>query len=246
MRNVFKIGGLITALLFISCGTTTQILDTEVFYRRDLPVTVVYGARVETVGVVPLGSHGVGFEGNGVLGRSNRYTFIISPKGGAKMDLLTITTCHREFSGEKLSSGYFGKNQYQYEYTPVVGVEDVPQCLIRMNVLDAKTGKHAWALFDVQDDETTLPAVVTCNGEVNRSEGVSICQSRRGLLQRLVFDEEVSFVPGQCYIDPPKGRVLELKIPLGECVFAFQGKDSGRFHRLTTVGYEGLLIRETE
>jgi len=245
VRKFCKLGGLIVALLFVSCGTTPQILDTAVFYRRDLPITVVYETTVSNPEAIPLGG-GTTFQGNGVLNRASRYTFIVSPKGGAKMDLLTITTCHREFSGEKLTPGFFGKNQYKYEYIPVVGVEDVPQCLIRMNVLDAKSGKHAWALFDVQDDETTLPARVTCNGEVSRSEGVSICQSRKGLLQRLVFDEEVDFVPSNCFIDTPKGRVLELKIPLGECVFAFRGKDSGRLHRLTTVGYEGLLIRETD
>lgn len=230
------IGIAISLSLLVACTSTPQKLETDVFYRRDLPVQVYYdGAQ-----------NGVWLEGAAVLKPAKRYDFIISPKGGARMDLVTVTTCHREFSGEKLSPGFFGKNQFKYQYTPVTGIEDDPQCLIRMNVLDAKSGKHAWALFDIQDTETSLPATLNCNGEVSKSQGVSICQSRKGLLQRVVFDEEVEYVPSKCYIDAPKGRVLELKTPLGECVFAFMGKLSGRFHRLTTVGYEGLLIRETE
>ena len=230
--------------IFAACAPSTpQILETNVFYRRDLPVQVVYDTTVEDPTVLPLAST---FEGGGVLQRAGRYTFVISPKGGAKMDLLTITTCHREFSGEKLSPGFFGKNRFKYEFTPVTGIEDVPQCLIRMNVLDAKSGKHAWALFDIQDDETTLPATVTCDGVVSRSNGVTMCRSRAGLVQRVVFDEEVDFVPSVCHIDAPKGRVLELKMPLKECVFVFMGKTTKRIHRLTTVGHEGILIRETE
>lgn len=243
-HNVVRL--VLIALTFLTaCSTTPQVLDAKIFYRRDLPVTVVYETKVSHPETIPT-SGSNHFEGSGVLNNATRYTFIISPKGNAKMDLLAITTCHREFSGEKLSPGFFGKNRYKYEYTPVKGVEDTPQCLIRMNVLDANTGKHAWALFDVQDRETLLPAEVTCNGETVQSNGVSLCQSRSGLVQRITFAEEVDFVPSKCPIDAPKGRVLELKMPMGECVFAFKGKDSGRIHRLTTVGYEGLLIRETD
>ena len=92
--------------LLASCSSVPQVLDTNVFYRRDLPVTVVYEVKVSNPETVPTvgGNH---FEGSGVLNNASHYTFIISPKGGAKMDLLTITTCHREFSGEKLSSGFF-------------------------------------------------------------------------------------------------------------------------------------------
>lgn len=203
-----------------------QGLDENMVYRRDAALKV----------------NGVSADGTFVASRAPKYRIEISTKGN--LDLLTITTCHREFSAEKLRSGFFGKNRFEYEFIPVEGIEDVGGCPLAIGGYEAEKGRHSWAFVDFETPEATLPARVLCNGTDRQSRGVSICQSREGLLERIAFDVpvEVSPDPG-CPLPPSIDKKLfEYPVNKGLCVYAFLARD-GRFHRLTTIGYEGIVIR---
>ena len=102
--------------------------------------------------------------------------------------------------------------------------------------------------MDFETPEAKLPAVVSCNGSEYNSRGVTVCQSKKGLTQLITFPVEVEVdPPGNCPLrkTPGKisGKIFKYKIPRGRCVFAFKEKAGERIHRLTTLGYEDILIR---
>jgi hypothetical protein len=207
-----------------SCGSVPQQLDPKLFYKRDLTVEV----------------GGVDYTGVSVLPDLVIYDMLIKPVG--KMDLLLITTCHREDSFNPKSTGFFTKdNTFQYQYEPQAGIENDGSCPLRINAFDKDKGQHSWFFADFNGKES-LPALVTCNGRATDYGGVSVCQSKAGLIQRIDFNEPVTYYPPT---DCPMPSDLSdgYKLNLGECVYAFRG-ESGRTHRHTTIGYEGVLVRE--
>lgn len=181
------------------------------------------------------------YEGVTVLPRRGVYELVIKPVG--KMDLLLVTTCHREESFNPKSKGFFKQdNSFKYRYTPQKGIEDIGSCTLRMDAFDKERGQHSWFMADFEGPKEQLKAQVTCNGEKKLYTGVSVCQSKAGLIQRIEFDEEVKYPPDpKCPID---GSFY--KIPLGECVYVFRGMKSGKIHRHTTIGYQGILVREVK
>ena len=224
----------VLAFLCLACGSVPQRLDPNVFYKRDIKLTV----------------NNADYEGISVLPAAHEYDILIEPKGGANIDLLLITTCHREFSAEKSTKGWslFGgkKTQFTYKYQPVEGLEDDGDCLMRINSFEKDKGRHAWALIAFQHSKYQLEGVLACNGEVKNNRGVSVCQSKRGLIQSIQFPEAVRWAtpPEGCGVPVRRGTGLyELPISLGECIYTADTK-AGRMHRLVTVGYEGVLVRE--
>lgn len=216
----------------VACTTTPQRLDPDVFYKRDLPYCVA----------------GVGcFEGVSVIPRAQQYDFDIEPKGGADIDLLLATTCHREDSFEKTSSGWWefkNKKKFKYLYLPAPGLEDDGDCDLRINVYEKEKGRHAWALIRTEHPKYDLPAWLSCNGKINQYLGVSVCQSKAGLVQRVKFLEPVRWAPphDKCAAPHFVDGSYELEISPGECVYTIDSA-GGRVHSMTMVGYDGVLVR---
>ena len=216
---------LLLGLSLLGCSSNPQKLDPNLFYRRDISLKI-NNKDYEGVAVAPVAA---------------RYIIEIRPK--ATMDLVLITSCHREYSGEKLSPGWFGTNKFVYEYIPIPGLEDGPSCELRINVYEKSKGRHSWALIVMEHPEHTLPARLSCNGEIIISNGTSVCQSKKGLYQSIAFDEPVIFSPDPgCELPKLVDNRIEFPINGGECVTLFKGS-SNRYHKLVTIGYEGILVR---
>lgn len=208
-----------------------QKLDPAAFYKRDM--------RIEVNGHV----------GDGVLvvPKSAKYKFEIHAKG--KLDLFTFTTCHREYTKEKAGeSGWFGNSRLvETEYSPVKPMETDEACPVLLGGYEQKRGRHSWAFVDFETDTHKLPAQVTCNGSVYNSRGVTACQSKVGLIQLIIFSVPVVWSKkGKCgeLSNPTDKKTFRFRIKKNRCVYEFKEAGGARWHRLTTIGYEKILIRE--
>lgn len=226
-KIVTTLGGLVVlaflAWVLSSCTDVDQKLDPEIFYKRDMEISV-NGHKITGAGVVP---------------RSGQYEI----KGVAKgtLDLFTLTTCHREITREGLDE------EFSEKLYPVRGLEDAGGCSLQLGGYERKRGRHSWGFVDFEDAQATLPATLKCNGDVRRNNGVSVCQSRAGLIESIEFDAPVRVRPDpECPIpDSANKKTFVFPLPPKACVFAFREIDPpNRVHRLTTLGYDGILIRE--
>lgn len=223
----------LAALTLVGCSSLPQKLDTEIYYRRDLPFCVEgYGC----------------FEGLTTLPRQDSYTFEIAPKGDADIDLLVVTTCHRNTSFEKTSSGWFifqKKNRFKYVYTPNPLIEGDGDCSLVFQTFEKAAGRHAWAVILFRHPKYSLPATLYCDGAVIGVEGVGGCQSKEGLRQGISFPEPVMIeADAKCPV-PYRGGGPIYEWPIGykQCGYTFRG-ESGRLGTLFTSGFRGELVRE--
>lgn len=230
MRNAL----LLFVLVWLSaCSTVPQRLDADKFYRRDLPFCV------DDLGC---------FEGVTVLPEREVYNFEIEPKGGANIDLLLATTCHREDSFEKTDRGWFifkNKKRFEYHYRPVDGLEDTGICPLRVNTYEKELGRHSWSLMFFEHPRFKLPAKLTCNGVTSHFNGVSACQSKVGLIQQIDFGRPVEWASSPAGCAKPefvKSGLYRIALEKGECVHIIRD-GSENYHQFGTVGYEGVLVR---
>lgn len=231
-----RIGSVLPLMLFLAgCSSLPQKLETDIYYRRDLPFCVEGYAC---------------YEGLTTLPKQDSYTFDIAPKGDADIDLLVVTTCHRNTSFEKTSSGWFvfqKKNRFRYVYTPNPLIEGDGDCPLVFQTFEKERGRHAWAVILFQHSKYTLPATLYCDGETIRGVGVLGCQSKEGLKQGIRFDEKVMLEANPGCPVPTKGNNSFYEWPVGykQCGYTFRG-ESGRFATLFTSGYRGELVREAK
>jgi len=190
------------------------------------------------------------FCGVGVLPYRKSYDLTVVNKG--KLNFFSMTTCHREITTENPDDGIFRKNgKIKVKYTPTIELgEACPLFLAAFN----RKGKHGWATIALEHPKFRLAAQLECNGSVYKGNGVSICQSRFGLIQKISFEKEV--VPVRpvngaaerkkaCPVLPTKdNKTFEYMMPTRECIYQFVEKGSKKIHKLYTIGYEQLIVRE--
>lgn len=250
IREKNFIQGIFFILLMTGCSSVPQRLDTNLFYRNDLPFCVEnYGC----------------FEGTTVLPRMPQYKFELSPKGDASVDFFVATTCNRNRTFEPGDPGFiwgalegflkfFGKKKegLKYLYVPLPGMEDDGDCPLILHTYEKEKGRHAWAFIRFEHPKYNLPATLYCDGDSRNFGGISICQAKAGLKQWASFPEPVMIQPGVTEkgnaCDMPKkdetGNYV-FRITKEECGYSVRGQ-SGRKHDMITIGYEGELIRETK
>lgn len=220
-----RLAYLCTLWLLLSgfASSPKQELDPKKLYRQDIDL-VVNGVRGDGVMVVP---------------QADKYQISGVAKG--TLDLLTITTCHRDISWSP------GKKEFVYEYVPRRSIEGSRACPILIGGYDKK-GQHSWGIIEQENkDLFQMEAFLACNGSGKRFSGVSICQSRAGLIQVIEFDSPVKYSPDpSCPLPAPieDGKRFEFPIVRGTCVYAFKDMASDKYHRLLTYGYESVLLRE--
>ena len=108
----------------------------------------------------------------------------------------------------------------------------------------SKRGLHSWGFIDFEDIDHDLEARLLCNGKQSYPVGVSVCQSLNGLLQQISFPGEVNYAfSEECKMKTKDNIVFDFEMTNGECVFLFRSKQNKKLHRLTTLGYQEILIR---
>lgn len=215
-----------------SCASlTNQKLDPEVFYRRDMKMTI----------------NGVPFIGVAVPARAEVYEIEIETVGDINM--LTVTSCHREDVFEEPTRGWFKKNnRFKYTYRPLKGIEDGRGCLLDVGSYERTKGRHAWGTVDFVTATETLPAITTCDGVVLKTGPVSICQAKAGLTQRIRFDQPMKVSPDkgcEANMRTENGLLFEYEAAKTECTYYFGSKD-GKWHRHSVFGYESIFVRDKE
>lgn len=213
------------------CSSVTQQLDPKLFYKRDIGIEI----NAKT------------YEGVVVVPRAEKYDLVLTPKGD--IDLILLRTCHREYTAEKLSAGWFKKDKFKYEYKPVPTLESDGVCPMRVDMYESDPGRHSWAFIDFEHPDYDLKAVLTCNGEISTINGVGVCQAKQTTIQRLRFTEPVQFAPPEpSTCQAPKKKpdgAYEWEVSLGECLYHARTRE-GRLARVTVIGYEGVLVREAQ
>jgi len=224
---------LLAALLLVGCTDVNQIADTSVFYKRDVRIKF----------------EGKEYLGVAVLPARDKYDLELTFAG--TVDLFTFKTCHRHITQEDAGGGriWDKKNKVSFTYRPEPSIESNDYCLAEIEGHEKEKGRHSWALIDFQTPLESLPAVTVCNGTRQGYDGVSVCQSLSGLLQRIIFTKKVSVVSPEGCPNPltTNGEVFDIIVPTGRCVYSFRAVGEPRdYHRLTTLGYQEIMVRNMQ
>lgn len=212
--------------------------ELEGSYEKDLKVEVFYLDR----GWISLGE----ISGMGVIPESTHYKIRVRPEG--KADLLTVTSCHREWKSpdpKKEGGGWF--KQGYYEFAIEVSKEHELSCPIETGVFEKSYGRHGWGLLVIRSKRDNMDATVKCNGATTEAYGASVCQSRERLLQSIHFKEPVKVVSEKgCDIEEPTdSKNFFFQLHTGECVYYFVNKNNPtKAHKLVTYGYSKFILRE--
>lgn len=221
--------GLALLGLFSCASLVDQRINPDIIYRRDIEVTI----------------NGKTFYGTGVANRADKYEMTIKARG--VINMLTISTCHREHQFEFKDPSFFQKgNVVTWTYIPVKGIEDVKGCMMEIGAFEKNKGRHGWAAIDFNNGFESVPATLMCDGQIRNVGAVSICQAKYGLVQKIVFDRRMKVAPDrdECKIlRTLDEKTYTFQMPDAECTYYF-GDENGKFHRLTLIGYQSILVRE--
>lgn len=208
--------------LFFSCSNLPQKLSPEVFYNYDLQINNVKGA-----GTIPF---------------AERYTFDITAP--ADMDLLSITTCHREFYDQPKAK------TYSYAYTPLV--EKNRFCPVYFSAYN-REGRTSFGMVLPEDPKRTQKATLQCNGKINSPVGTAVCESKAGLITILTFPAGMKTLPPvtgpstRTEPCPPMAegirQVYEFHHPARECIYRFENASNGARFVLYSIGHEQIIVR---
>lgn len=256
---------LILLFSIIGCTTTPpdQRLNPAVYYKNDICFTYErdvnkhgeaktwYRNRTKRQFLSRNKKQTIEFCGVGVLPHDTSYDLKINHI--AKLDFFAMNSCHREVTSENSDKGIFKKDgQIYVDYKPTLELGlACPLFIAAYN----REGRHGWGILVFENPKYTLESTVHCNGDVIDFNGVSICESRVGLLQKITFPEEVIITrPVNGAADRKEdcpdlatssidGKTFEFVMPSRECIYGFIGKTSKKKHQFYTVGYEELVVR---
>lgn len=218
-KKPFALAALLLAALLSGCANLPMATQDSASkeYKMDLGLVV----------------NGIAGKGTMVVPKSALYDIQVTAPDNA--DIVTINTCHREMILNKQD------NKFGVKFTPT-DIENNGYCPIIISAF-APTFTYAGGFIDVQDVD--LPAILTCNGKTANTSGVSVCQSRMGMIEKIQFADPVNAgvpdLPCPALSGSP-GVSFEVHLGKGRCVYAFKEVSSGRIHRLTTQGYEQFML----
>jgi hypothetical protein len=187
---------------------------------------------------MPIKIDGMKYEADGLLVVPARAHYTFKASLFRKASIVKIRSCHREHV--LINPG----NDFEYVYDPDLNLEmrENSYCPLEIGAFDT-SAQHSWAFIDFVNAET-LAAHIGCNGSKWDARGVSICQSRFGLVQRISFDVAVkAYAPDDC-AQPHElpNNVFTIELSKAKCVYLFQDDKRNR-HRLTTWGYDDVIMR---
>ena len=228
-------------LLLTGCLATmpVQKLNPATYYVNDVCFTHYLSKRNST-----------SFCGVGVLPHQDSYNLRIENKG--KLNFFAMTSCHRERSTENYDKSIFRKDgRISVTYIPTL--EKGKACALYIAAYNRR-GKHGWGALFFEHPRFQLQAKIECNGKKYEGNGVSVCQSRQGLIQKISFEKDVVAIkpvdgPAErkkpCPVLTSKdNKTFEFLMPTRECIYGFVERGTKKIHMLNTIGYEQLIIRE--
>lgn len=178
--------------------------------------------------------------GNGTLVLPKKDDYSIYLEADAKINYLVFRTCSREITVEDPRSG-LSRKKFTIRYTPnEIEREGVcPSEVMALNI----NGQNGVGFIEYEDPQTTLHATNICGGVTELVNGVSICQERVNMVEKIKFDVEVMTSSLCCKLDKESGVEFTYSVPLGKCTIAFiEKKSPNRIHRHVVIGYEEQLI----
>lgn len=218
------IRAVVLSLFLVGCASTQQItIDPPLYkYRANMQISV----------------DGQTFDGMGVASQGTKDISIVSQ---AALDLLRITTCHRDFTVEKVDQGWFGGSgkKYTYHFQPTEK-EMNSVCPMYIQAI-SKESVTDWGYLAFRTDEK-MQATMDCNGTQTRNWGISVCQTKSGLDQIIRFDQPVKFAAEpECHVTQTTPQEFVVRGTDGFCLAEFT--DGKIWHRLILLGYQSVLIR---
>jgi hypothetical protein len=215
--------------LLAACSTAQQKVDEGALYQYRADIDIAVDGRT--------------FKGMGVtlLDRDKSITFT----SRAPLDVITISSCHRQEVYEKEAKDWKGDAGFVLPY--VYDANDIEKdgvCPIYVKAL-SENGLAAWGYLAFRSpSEAYFPAHIDCNGAGTTFAGVSVCQTKAGLRQRIEFDRDVKFTAEPaCHIDALSARAFDLSSDLGFCYATFIDEKTRSFHYLILLGYDKVFVR---
>lgn len=211
---------LVLIFMLFGCATVQPQMDTQKLYRKDMAVKVD-GVKM--------------YGGTYVLNKRKAYE-IKAYLYTRSVVVFKASSCHREIVWMKP-----GKD-VEFIYKPLNKLENDGYCPLELGGFDTKA-QHSWAFFDFINEENA-PANLACNGVVSTVYGVSICQTRSGLIQRIEFQGRMEgYNLKRCNkAETEDYKTFTIEVNRGKCVYFFRGKTVT--HRLTTLGYDDVIVRD--
>lgn len=225
----------------LSCTTSENFVQqrTDIFYQKDIKFKVEkkdVDGKLQSIG---------DFRGSAVVPEGNSYKITLFPEG--KADLLSISSCHREIRTQDPDKKFFDKG-YSFELDPVKSIESGRDCKIDLAVYEQKKGRNAWGFLAFENEKFKMPANIKCNGEIKSTGGVSICQSRKGLIQQYIFDRKVEAVFNpECDITSGQNGKNDFTfiMPRGPCTIYFIDVAIPKnVHQANLYGYDEILLKD--
>jgi len=224
--------------LFIGCATVKQELNPKTYYKRNMKLK--YAGKT--------------YHGVGILPKADVYKFVFESWG--KMDEFSFSTLHRYETMEDARKGkiFPNKRKVEFVFKPTIETVGRNTCVIRADSASVK-GKHSFGNFIIKSDDAMLPAIISCNGTIKKEIGISMCQSKLGLIQVIEFKTPVVFSPEfsgeinqECVkikYEVENNKKFTYRLPRRECVFEFmEVAPPGRIHKMFTIGFEEVIRRE--
>lgn len=224
-------------LTLTACGTQQTTTQGPLYtYRADMQVSFDQGQTVYD-GVT-----------SARITTGNLPVTFISP---VNIDRVQITTCGRQAicqSGGScdanfaISRNWIGsvQNTFTYNYTPTPD-EALGMCPMYIEAY-SKKDLTSWAFVGFYGNET-LPAQIYCNGKFVPTKGLTVCQTKNGLNQKIVFSTAVK-AEGEksCNLTTTDNMNFTLTPDLGFCRASFLDNNKN-WHRLIMLGYDSVLVR---
>lgn len=215
---------IILGIIIASCSQIQTTLDKTKNYKLDISIV---NKEYSAIGML-------------VLPKKPLYTIFFEAE--SRISFISFRTCSREVTAEDPSVGVNHK-KYSINYAPNE-IEAEGNCPTVISAFGDK-GMYSVGMIDYEDPHATLPAENICGSYTEKTNGVSVCQERVSSMERIRFAAEVLASPDLgCELESGnRGVEFSYKIKSGYCTYAFmETKAPFRIHRLTTYGYDDIII----
>jgi len=206
---------------------------------------------------------GAAFTGIAMGSKASQHTITIQSRND--VNYFIAQTCHRFDKREDvISQGWIRETQsWSYTFNQSPTLEDTGDCPMRICVYSKTVGAPPvqCAVIDFMNDKYQLQAQNICNGQAPINHGKSLCHTKSGLVERMIFKSPVVIpdpepmpqggdpnktylIPNQCdgkFIDK-NNTVWQYVMPENECYIIFADMKAPHPRaKLTVIPYDKPL-----